>query len=1054
MLVTGTAKFFTSFRAKSGPDRPPHQSYPIERLAAVMTICLLWSLAQADGKLIYAVEQQSLTGALTQFAEQTGLQLVYPSRLTAGIETAVTKGETPEDMLEQLLAGTDLMYEYLNANTITLREKPKPRGVNTMSYQANSINNPSPQPTLFKRITTLIAGAMLASTAIAADETTDEGEPFIEEIIVTAEKREENILDVPLTMTAFTAGMIEQLGMNNSDDLEQMVPGLQYGDTGEQQGHGVVMRGIGTFQAGNNFADYAVAMYVDGVYTLGTYGVAPNLFDVERIEVARGPQGTLNGRNSIAGSISYVNKRPTDEWDALVVSEFTDQTTERYSVAFGGPITENLSFRINGSSYTGDGAQKNIGLGGDYAVPDEIYYSSQLRFKTNRLDMNLRVAHVDDDGTPRSLISLTNRDRDNEFYCQPVPDSVLIGDTELPCDVNEFYLYDEPIPSINSDCAPGLPGFKCGDLKNIVNLNQDARAQAESDQISFSAAFDITDTLTVNYLYGDTEVFNRVNRDGDFMNKLNNDLGLFYFDNLVGEDFVYTESSHELRLTSNFDGRLNFIAGIYYYENDAASDNTVFNTSNPFRFLSGDDAAAAASPLILPDWIDPSGEPIVASNCEDFLQKVIWEKLQPALGFFPPINTPDPEGGYYLKCVEGDDHTLIESFIARVTHETKAIFVSGDYQINSKWHLSGGLRHTKDTKQFIERNGGFSIFDVGSLLGLDWLFHVNWASFFPDQTKGSWSHTIGHLSLEYTLPNEALLYGRVSTGYRAGGFNRVILDGETEPAGIKKETLTNFELGVKGLFMDSRLQLTTAAFYQLFEDYQLLGAQFKEAKNLLPGTSPVVTQIFNIPDSKIWGFEAEGTYHLNDRWRLSGYYNYLGSKIGPVDTVVYPDLTGAGDPLFDANLEWGTYFGVSNLAQSPGQRYFILPQTHTGNTLPQQPKHKFGLMINYSQPLDGDLGTIDLLSSYSYTGERFSSIANEDFWKIPGYGRLDLRGTWTSANERLSATLYVQNVLDEIGVVEFNPQVRFGGFPGFGVALGVLSDHRQVGLQLRWRPQI
>ena len=70
-------------------------------------------------------------------------------------------------MLEQLLAGTDLMYEYLNANTITLREKPKPEEVNTMSYQANSINNPSPRPTLFKRITTLIAGAMLASPAIA-----------------------------------------------------------------------------------------------------------------------------------------------------------------------------------------------------------------------------------------------------------------------------------------------------------------------------------------------------------------------------------------------------------------------------------------------------------------------------------------------------------------------------------------------------------------------------------------------------------------------------------------------------------------------------------------------------------------------------------------------------------------------------------------------------------------------------------------------------------------------------------------------------------------------
>lgn len=81
-----------------------------------------------------------------------------------------------------------------------------------------------------------------------------------------------------------------------------------------------------------------MATYVDAVYTIGTYGVAPNLFDAERIEVARGPQGTLNGRNSIAGSISYFTKRPSNEWDSLFQAEFTDQTTQRYNGAFGGPI--------------------------------------------------------------------------------------------------------------------------------------------------------------------------------------------------------------------------------------------------------------------------------------------------------------------------------------------------------------------------------------------------------------------------------------------------------------------------------------------------------------------------------------------------------------------------------------------------------------------------------------------------------------------------------------------------------------------------------------------
>ena len=204
---------------------------------------------------------------------------------------------------------------------------------------------------------------VLASVSgLAADQTPGSSaeDTYIEEIIVTAEKREERLLDVPLTMSAFSEQMIEELGMTNPNDIEQLVPGLQFGDSGEQVGQGTVIRGIGSRLAGETHSDLAVATYVDGVYTIGTYGVAPNLFDVERIEVARGPQGTLNGRNSIAGSISYFTKRPTDEWDSLFQVELTDQTTQRYNAAFGGPLVGNLSFRLNGGFYTGDGARETL----------------------------------------------------------------------------------------------------------------------------------------------------------------------------------------------------------------------------------------------------------------------------------------------------------------------------------------------------------------------------------------------------------------------------------------------------------------------------------------------------------------------------------------------------------------------------------------------------------------------------------------------------------------------------------------------------------------------
>ena len=119
---------------------------------------------------------------------------------------------------------------------------------------------------LLNRVATALAAALVASPCLAADEATDEEETFIEEIIVTAEKREENILDVPLTMSAFSGQMIEELGMTNSADLEQLVPGLQVGD--HQSGSGLAIRGIASQKQREGHTDLAVAVYVNGVYTV------------------------------------------------------------------------------------------------------------------------------------------------------------------------------------------------------------------------------------------------------------------------------------------------------------------------------------------------------------------------------------------------------------------------------------------------------------------------------------------------------------------------------------------------------------------------------------------------------------------------------------------------------------------------------------------------------------------------------------------------------------------------------------------------------------------
>ena len=172
-------------------------------------------------------------------------------------------------------------------------------------------------------------------------------------------------------------------------------------------------------------------------------------------------------------------------------------------------------------------------------------------------------------------------------------------------------------------------------------------------------------------------------------------------------------------------------------------------------------------------------------------------------------------------------------------------------------------------------------------------------------------------------------------------------------------------------------------------------------------SSPLVEFTTNVDGTAIYGVDVEWTYFLNDRTRISGYYAYLDSKLGEFSTVVQDD-----------------------------------PEPQIG-------------MWTY---LDWETGeeAVQLLGTWSYTGDRYALVQNAESNRMPAYDRLDLRAAWSSVNEQWSATLYVQNALDEIGFVEYVPGFRpdwaFNAQEGY--AQGVLTEPRQVGLQVRWRPQL
>jgi len=875
----------------------------------------------------------------------------------------------------------------------------------------------------------------------------------LEEMLVTAEKREESMLEVPVAMTVLNSRKLGELGMTNFMDIEQQVPGLQFGDDNEQKGHGTVIRGIGTFRGGNSQVnvdrDLAVSTSVDDVFTFAGYGLAPQLFDLERVEILRGPQGTMRGRNAIAGAINYHTKKPTDEWDALIQTEFTDQFTQRYNIAFGGPISEHFSFRITAGYHEGDGAQENIGLGGDYDAPDQISYSPQLRFKSDRVDINLRYAYVRDQGAPRTQIRITEPDRVSRCIGAPLGYEGPLEDENGNCIAgfqNYHYLYDEPFPAIPANCPEGVAGFKCGDLENVLNVNAPGISDSERDTWILNASFDLTDSLALKYSYGKSDVLQKTSRDRDNTNVVAPADGDFVgghvgVDSRIHTIFPYDEFTHELQLASDFDGPFNFIAGLFYYENENAWHTDIENFASSgvgelgdyTRFSMGADAEAAAIGTIQPGQVFGffPFEPVEVSDCQDFMEGILLPFLDLISGGATPIRTTSE---ITTGCDQRTDHTLSVVQDLRVNTETEAAFLTGDYRLNDEWLISGGLRYSEDYKEkginLISRALRFLGVPVFSILN----------SFALPPSDGTWSDTIGHLGVEYTPEPDRLIHGRIATGYRSGGFN---YDDGAEIANpgnlIKSETNVSYEVGVKGLFNDQRLLLAAAAFYYDFDDYQVLATQEIPQEYLSPfHASPLVEFTDNIAGSSIWGAEAEFEYYVSEQWRLSGFYAYQDSEIGTHTSVV------PADP----NAEIGEYEHLRFEDGAMVTSFYVLPTELTGRQLPMQPNHKAALTATYSTTLQ-EFGSLQLGSTLSYTGSRYPNIGNLDYWEMPAYSRWDLRGTWTSPSKAWTVTAYVQNVLDEIGLVEVLPEApRTAG----ATAMATLTEPRRFGLLVRWRP--
>ncbi|MFN3523794.1 MAG: TonB-dependent receptor [Phenylobacterium sp.] len=260
------------------------------------------------------------------------------------------------------------------------------------------------------RINWLLTGAsvlvLAGSPALAQDEPT-----AIEEIVVTARKRAENLQDIPISITAVTAETMERAGLADIADVARRTPGLQYGDFGDLKLSPTSLRGV-VGSAGSAGADPAVGYYVDEVFVGQGAGANLDLYDIDRVEVLRGPQGTLYGRNTIGGVISIATKRPSDTLEASAVVEAGNFDYRRIGASVSGPIVPGaVSGKIAASHKSRSGYEHNELLNRD--VNDDQAWSvrGQLLFDIGEdTSLLLTADHNEADNEPLVFETLVYND--------------------------------------------------------------------------------------------------------------------------------------------------------------------------------------------------------------------------------------------------------------------------------------------------------------------------------------------------------------------------------------------------------------------------------------------------------------------------------------------------------------------------------------------------------------------------------------------------------------------------------------------------------------------
>jgi len=835
-----------------------------------------------------------------------------------------------------------------------------------------------------------LAAMLLSTPSYAQDEASDD--TGIEEIIVTAQRREENLQDVPISVSAFTAEQMAARGTNDISRLEGQVPGFTFGRSGSDARPAI--RGVRTENVGVN-GDTTIGFFVDGVYQSRASQATTGFVDIERVEVQRGPQGTLYGRNTFGGNIVISSAKPSLEGYFggidLTVGENGRFRTDAFVNA---ALSDIVAIRIAGSYEKSDGYVKNVNpLGNNLFDDDNRYVRGSLLLQPNdafsaliKFDYSRRVgAGGSAFGYKLAGSYFDVASRQQLYNATPVFGLNTRGG-------NRDGVNDALPGSAVATSDLGVPIFAVGDPYTI-DTDQKTILDLENKAWTANLAYDFG-PVTVKSITGYTDFGAIRTSDTDFSA------------NQIGVDFQDTRAktfSQELQLlSSDTESALTYVLGAYYFKDKLTG---IFINEQYPRIIRNvtPNLNLAANGGGFYDQQRAETESFAAYAQASY---AITEQLKFTAGV---RHTSDKKDFAFANA-----NAILPTAGTPPVPQGTAITLSTGPIPNSAFGTEGAATNCTYTT-FPPPRSGFQCLASNTTI-------LTGATY---DTK-KFNKTTWRAGLDYQLSDDNLMYASVSTGFRSGGFNSGQGPAALQPT-FNPETVIAYEIGSKNRFADNTIQINLAAFYNNYKGLQ--------EQRQVPVGATTLSIIENSGKARSYGAEAELIWQPVDALQIGATFAYLNAKYteyrdvpAPFGTTILVTDAAALTPtvvngvtiapagqrrLFAPGYNCGLVAGTGGAGQ-PAAAYGC---DISGNSIPYSPEFTGAVYASYEIDL-GSAGTLTPYASINFSSSFFGQPFNSILEKQDAFSKIDLRLTW-AYNENVSIQGFVTNVTDKVTSTRF-----------------------------------